>query len=46
MRWTVAYNITRKVWMIWRDGSPAIAYCYVEADADRIAALLNAARVP
>jgi hypothetical protein len=43
--WHVNYNETRKLWMVWRDESPAICYCLVEADAERIAALLNAARV-
>jgi hypothetical protein len=43
--WTVAYNVTRGLWMVWRDGSPAIAMCPVERDADRIARLLNAAEV-
>jgi hypothetical protein len=42
MTWTVAYNVTRRCWMVWRDGSPAIAHCYVLADAERIARLLNA----
>lgn len=39
--WTVNYNETRQMWMIWSDDSPAICYCYVEADAERIARLLN-----
>lgn len=45
MTWMVNYNETRSMWMVWRDGSPAICYCVGEADAERIAALLNAAGV-
>ena len=43
--WEVAHNLTTKRWIIWRNGSPSIAECVVEADADRICALLNKARV-
>jgi hypothetical protein len=42
VKWEAAWNHTRRQWMIWRDGSPAIAYCYVQADAEKIARLLNA----
>jgi hypothetical protein len=42
MRWEAAYNVTRGMWMVWRDQSPAIAYCHVQADAEKIARLLNA----
>ncbi len=41
--WEAAWNATRHMWMVWRDGSPAIAYCYVQADAEQIAWLLNVA---
>jgi len=45
MIWEVAYNVTRRLWMVWRDGSPAIALCPVERDAIVIAALLNTAGI-
>ena len=41
--WVVARNAHRAMWMIGRDGSPAIAFCLVKADAERIAQLLNEA---
>lgn len=43
VRWEVAWNPTMHMWMVWRDASPAVCFCVLQSDAERIADLLTKA---